>query len=114
MVCPRCGTVFCDDRAADSRPGRNVTPRRYCSDACKRASTPGWVDHQKRRRRRADVALRVCAVRRKRPYENAETALASAAQRWPGKTLSAYECACGFWHLTREADPAEPQADTPM
>ena len=53
--------------------------------------------------------LRDCQRRPKNPYESREEAVADAARvRDESRVvLYPYECACGFWHLTRVPQGSE-------
>ncbi len=88
MICERCGTGFAPRESGGS-------PVRYCSKTCKRAA-------KAKRARQRDI-LAACAERDKQAWtdEHAATLAAARYEQQFGGHRYPYECACGWWHLTK-------------
>lgn len=109
MVCEHCGTIFCWDEADVGSLGGSR--KLYCSRSCKSKATvarAGTVkalqliaEQQVRRKKRQ---LELCKVQGKKQYADVVLARTTAQRLYIAKgwMLYPYECACGFWHLTRE------------
>src|ERR1700704_2853510 len=97
MTCEHCGAVFCWDGADQVFLGAGE--KRFCSQACKRNA------RNKRHGQRESHRLRLsaCAEQGKQRWTD-ERAASIAAGRWEqqfGSRRYAYECACGWWHITK-------------
>lgn len=102
MVCERCGTVFCWDDAPELTLGG--LRKRYCSETCRKKSTPGRKATRSRSRARAKQRAS-CAKRGKKLYPDSTAAMkdVEGAFRKNGVQMYPYQCACGWWHLTSTA-----------
>jgi hypothetical protein len=104
VTCKRCGTVFCDDYAAESGGARQ-----YCSKSCRNRANPSTRRSRRRRqgRRRGQGTCKAhCASKGKVRYDSEEGAREGARELRGkrGDELRPYECnGCGGWHLTSMA-----------
>jgi hypothetical protein len=107
MTCEHCGAVFCWDGADQVFLGGDER-KRYCSQACKRNAKNKRHDLRGSHIRR----LSVCAGQGKQRWTD-EHAASLAAARWEqqfGSRRYPYECACGWWHITKVPPGAHKRA----
>ena len=110
MPCGHCGTIFCDDEAAENSLGGNR--RGHCTPQCRKNAANARTD----RRRKTEARLKTCQA--KRPYwsqGHAQRAARYYQDRF-GSLLSPYLCVFGpHWHLTSESsrDSAEEGSESP-